>query len=344
MSISYWLDHSTNESEKNFDVVVVGGGIAGTSAAFWLKQEDPDCKVAIIEKSEIAGGASGRNAGFVTCGSVEHFNRLVERWGEETAYAIWNFSEVNLELLKKHIIPGSNDLEFDDKGTFSLASTDVEFHELQETASLMEKRGINVEVVQGDQIRKRLGAEGFIGGIKYLSDASVHPLRLTKRIAQLSGAQVFERTEAMRIEEGPDGTRSVLTNRGRFNASVVVLALNGYLPSLDPYFADKVFPTRGQILATEPVERFMEGPCYAHFVLDYFRQLKDGRVLIGGFRQLEKETEVGYSDHTTDKIQVALGEFLEKHFPILKGKDHPPLGWGHGLFGGWAALCGSQGR
>ncbi|MCB0386298.1 MAG: FAD-binding oxidoreductase, partial [Bdellovibrionales bacterium] len=179
---------------------------------------------------------------------------------------------------------------------------------------------ISVEVVQGDQIKKRLGAEGFIGGIKYLSDASVHPLRLTKRITQLSGAQVFERTEVFRIEEGPEGTRTLITNRGRFNASVVVLALNGYLPSLDPYFADKVYPTRGQILATEPVAHFMEGPCYAHFVLDYFRQLKDGRILIGGFRQLEKETEVGYSDHTTDKIQEALGEFLERHFPVLKGK------------------------
>ncbi|MCB0385454.1 MAG: FAD-dependent oxidoreductase, partial [Bdellovibrionales bacterium] len=141
MSISYWLDHSADQKEQTFDVIIVGAGIAGASAAYWLKQEEPDCRVALLEKSEIAGGASGRNAGFVTCGSVEHFNRLVERWGEDTAHQIWNFSEVNLELLKQHIIPGSENLEFDDKGTFSLASTETEFHELQETASLMEKRG-----------------------------------------------------------------------------------------------------------------------------------------------------------------------------------------------------------
>ncbi|MCC7403433.1 MAG: FAD-binding oxidoreductase [Bdellovibrionales bacterium] len=320
MSISYWLDHSANTSNETYDVVIVGAGLAGTSVAYWLKKEEPDCKIAILEKNELAGGASGRNAGFITCGSVEHFNRLVERWGEDLAYQIWNFSEVNLSLLKEHIIGGATDLEFDDKGTFSLASTDQEFHELQETAALMEKRGIDVETVNGSQIRTRLGAEGFIGGIKYLSDASINPLRLTRRICEKGGAKLFERTEVSRIEEGPEGTRSVVTNRGRFNASVVILALNGYLPSIDPYFADKVFPTRGQILTTEPVPKFMEGPCYAHFVLDYFRQVQDGRVLIGGFRQLEKETETGYSDHVTDKIQGALGEFLERHFPVLRGK------------------------
>jgi glycine/D-amino acid oxidase-like deaminating enzyme len=64
----------------------------------------------------------------------------------------------------------------------------------------------------------------------------------------------------------------------------------------------------------------MEGACYANFVLDYFRQLEDGRVLIGGFRQIEKDTEVGYSDHTTDAIQNALYEFLQKYIPRLEGK------------------------
>ena len=62
----------------------------------------------------------------------------------------------------------------------------------------------------------------------------------------------------------------------------------------------------------------MEAPCYAHFVLDYFRQLPTGHLLIGGFRQLEKETQVGYSDHTSEKIQTALADFINKHLPKFK--------------------------
>ena len=55
----------------------------------------------------------------------------------------------------------------------------------------------------------------------------------------------------------------------------------------------------------------MEGPCYANFVLDYFRQLPTGELIIGGFRQLQKDVEVGLSDEVTDVIQVALEEFLQ---------------------------------
>lgn len=64
----------------------------------------------------------------------------------------------------------------------------------------------------------------------------------------------------------------------------------------------------------------MEGPCYANFYLDYFRQMPTGELLIGGFRQLEKATEVGYSDHISDVIQSALHEFVTNHLPQFKGK------------------------
>ncbi|MEM7647366.1 MAG: FAD-binding oxidoreductase, partial [Pseudomonadota bacterium] len=51
--------------------------------------------------------------------------------------------------------------------------------------------------------------------------------------------------------------------------------------------------------------------------LDYFRQLLDGSLLIGGFRQLESDTEKGFSDHTTETIQAALHEFVKNHLPAF---------------------------
>lgn len=65
-----------------------------------------------------------------------------------------------------------------------------------------------------------------------------------------------------------------------------------------------------------PTRPFLEGPCYANAYLDYFRQLPDGSLLIGGFRQLQSDTEKGYSDHTTEVIQKALHDFVKKHFPM----------------------------
>jgi gamma-glutamylputrescine oxidase len=319
MSISCWLDKS-NGKTVTCDIAVIGAGIAGLSAAYWLKKEDPNLKIIVVDKGSVGSGATGRNAGFITCGSVEHFNRLCERWGRDTALEMWRFSEDNLSLLREHIIQDDKNLEFNNNGTFSLASTHEEFHELQETAKLMGSMDIAVEVLNEKSILDRIGAVQFVGGIKYLKDASINPIKLLDKMLKVSGVEVLENTEVFDIETQAGGTVVLKTQKQQIEASVAVMALNGYSASMHKYFAEKIYPTRGQIMVTEAVPKFMEGPCYANFVLDYFRQLEDGRVLIGGFRQLEKSTEVGYSDHTTDVIQASLYEFLQKYIPVLKDK------------------------
>ena len=112
MSTSFWLDRTDKNSKKNFDVIIVGAGISGLSTAYWLEQEDPSLKIAILEKNRLGYGASGRNAGFVTCGSVEHFNRMIGKHGKDQAVDIWRFSETNLKLIVK-ILGSSCDTEPD---------------------------------------------------------------------------------------------------------------------------------------------------------------------------------------------------------------------------------------
>lgn len=322
MSISLWLDQSGREV-INKDIVIIGGGIAGMSAAYWLQKEDPTLDIALVEKSGLGFGATGRNAGFITCGSVEHFNRLVGTHGENAALEIWKFSEDNLRYLKEEIIQDSEqDLLFEHKGSFSLASTDNELRELKESASLMESMGINVETIDEKGIEERLGGKGFVGGIKYKDDASVHPIRMLYKIRERieqakSKVELIENAEVFAIES-VNGNKLVKTNKTYIEAPMVVFATNGYSPLLNDFFKDKIFPTRGQILATEPVPRFMEGPCYANFVLDYFRQLPTGEIVIGGFRQLQKDVEKGYSDETSDMIQEALEKFLHDHVPPVR--------------------------
>ena len=323
MSVSIWMDQSKNKEVIEQDIVIIGGGIAGLSAAYWLQKEDPTMRISLVEKYELGDGATGRNAGFITCGSVEHFNRLVEKHGEAEAKEIWRYSEINLELLKEEIFQGrESELMFEHKGSFSLASTKEEFAELKNSASIMEGMGINVDIIEEAGIKSRLGAENFVGGIKYIGDASVHPLLMLQEIRKKientkNEVKFYENHEVFAID-GSGGDKVVRTKHVTFKAPIVVFATNGYGPQLHPFFEDKIFPTRGQILATEPVERFMEGPCYANFVLDYFRQLPTGEMVIGGFRQLQKDVEIGYSDETSDVIQKALEEFLHQHIPAVR--------------------------
>lgn len=318
MSTSFWLDRTAKSEKQVYDVVILGAGITGLSTAYWLEKEDPNLKVAIIEKNRVAFGASGRNAGFVTCGSVEHFSRMINKHGLDQALEIWRFSETNLRLLQEEIVQGdAKKMEFENDGAFSLAAQENEYEELKKTSEIMSGFKIPTEILSEADVGKRLGATGFVGGIKYLGDSSTNPVKLLEAMCAKIKAPIFEGVEAFKIDSLPDGTKVLKTDSGDFESSMVVLALNGYSAIMHPYFKDKIYPTRAQCLMTEPVPRFMEGPCYANFYLDYFRQIPTGELLIGGFRQIDKANEVGYSDETTEVIQNSLHHFVQTYLPKL---------------------------
>jgi gamma-glutamylputrescine oxidase len=321
MSTSYWLDRTNSNNKKTYDIVIVGAGISGLSTAYWLNKEDPSLKIAIVEKQRLGFGASGRNAGFVTCGSVEHFNRLISKHGQTEAVEIWKFAETNLKLLQEHIIlDHSQKIEFEKRGAYSLAAQENEFTELKNVAKTMAELNIPTETYSSSEIEKNVGAVNFVGGIKYLDDAETNPMLLLELMRTKINVDLFEQTEAYKYESTPEGTRILKTDQGDFECSMLIYCLNGYSTSLHPYFDDKIYATRAQILMMEKAAPFMDGPCYANFYLDYFRQMPNGALLIGGFRQLEKATEVGYSDHVTDVIQNALHDFVKTHLPTLKDK------------------------
>ncbi len=316
MSTSYWLDRTPRSDKKIYDAIIVGAGISGLSTAYWLNKEDASLKIAIVEKNRLAFGASGRNAGFITCGSVEHFNRMIAKHGLEQAAEIWRFAQENLRLLKEEVIQGEDvALQFEHNGAYSLAAQETEFAELKGVAQVMNQLSIRTQILSHEQVRENVGAHGFVGGIKYLDDASINPVTLVNRMHAKVQADLFEGVEAYAIGSTTEGTRILRTDSGDFEAPMILLNLNGYSASLHPWFNDKIYPTRGQCLMLEAVPRFMDAPCYANFYLDYFRQLPSGELLIGGFRQIEKATEVGYSDHTTEPIQNALHQFVNSHLP-----------------------------
>lgn len=319
MSTSFWLDRSSTQEKRTYDVVIIGAGISGLSTAYWLNKEDPSLKIAIVEKSRMTFGASGRNAGFVTCGSVEHFNRMISKHGLKQATEIWRFSQKNLDLLKEEIVgEKAPALEFEQKGAFSLAAQENEYEELKNVAKTMVELDIPTEILNETQVRERVGATNFVGGIKYLNDGSVNPVKLVREMFARTKAELFESVEAIGIEDSGEGTRILKTDHGDFEAPLILMNLNAYSANLHPWFKDKIYPTRGQCLMMEKVPRFMEAPCYANFYLDYFRQVPTGELLIGGFRQVEKSSEVGYSDHITEPIQNALHDFVKTHLPMYK--------------------------
>jgi hypothetical protein len=314
MSVSLW--NTKKKEDKEFDIVIIGGGISGLSSAYWL--QNSGMKIAIIEKNEIGSGATGRNAGFITCGSIEHFNKMVTKHGLEESLEIWKFSETNLKLLKEHIIKDKeSEIGFENKGSFSLASELAEFEHLKKSAQLMKDNGIGVEVLSEQEVKSRLGVEKFIGGIKYLDDATVNPIALLDLIKESlnENITIFENHEVYEVIKSDECV--VKTNKGDFKSSALVYALNGYSSTLDSFFKNKIDPAKAQVLSTEKVESFMEGSCYANSFLDYFRQATTGEFVIGGFRASDSSGD-NHSDFINEDVDTKLQWFINEYIPKLK--------------------------
>jgi len=148
-------------------------------------------------------------------------------------------------------------------------------------------------------------------------------------------------------------------------ARTLVLATNAYAPDLCPALSSLIVPRRGQMLATAPIPRTIASrPTYAHWGYRYWRQTRDGRLVIGGWRDLDRDAEVGYDVSPTATIQAGIergllelvpeGAPIERRWAGTMGfaRDGRPLvGWldashhlavcagftGHGM--GMASAC-----
>src|SRR5207248_4778720 len=114
-----------------------------------------------------------------------------------------------------------------------------------------------------------------------------------------------------RVEPSAAGVR-VTAGGSECLAETVVLATNAYTAQLLPEVP--IRPVRAQMLASAPVPRpVVERPCSADRGFQYWRQRADGRVLVGGYRNLALEEEVGYDERPTHFLQ----ENLERHLRQL---------------------------
>ncbi|HEY6606090.1 MAG TPA: FAD-dependent oxidoreductase [Gaiellaceae bacterium] len=95
------------------------------------------------------------------------------------------------------------------------------------------------------------------------------------------------------------------------NAEQVLIATDGSGRGLLPELDETLWPARGQVLATAPLtERLFDCPHYARQGFDYWQQLEDGRIVLGGFRDFSILTEMTDQETTTEPIQQALEAFL----------------------------------
>jgi glycine/D-amino acid oxidase-like deaminating enzyme len=268
---------------------VIGGGVTGCAAALALAEAGQ--KVRLYEAREIAGGASGRNGGFALRGGAAPYDVTIETIGREQAARYWRMTEEALDRLAS--LAGDACRR---TGSLRLAD-DAE----ERDALAVEYEALRADGFAVDWVDEPLQGR-FTAALFHPDDAALQPARWVRRLAVLAAEAGAEIRDHERVESLDD-----------LDAGAVLVATDGYPSGLLGPLEGLIVPTRGQMIATRPLEeRFFDCPHYGRHGFDYWQQTPDGRILAGGFRDSALQDEFTTEETLTPQIQGQLEAFVEK--------------------------------
>ena len=313
--------HALNEA-ISADVAIVGGGLAGLSAAIELAERG--LQVVLLEANEVGGGASGRNGGQALAGLACDQATIEAQLGLDEAKRIWAMSLEATRLIQQRSAQFGIDCEWQ-SGYLSLATSPAKAHELKASVETMAQRyGFQQRWIAAKELPDWIASPRFAAGCFDAESGHLHPLKYCLGLSQAAkalGVRIYERSAVTQLEHGQAVRLS--TALGSVKASQVLLAGNVYLqeiaPDLAPNLSQRIMPVGTYIACTEPLDAqrltalipSRAAVCDTNFVLDYFRPTADQRLLYGG--------RVSYSTASPRDLKHSMQARLLTTFPQLQG-------------------------
>ena len=309
----------TLRGEHHADVVVLGGGLAGCSAALHLAKRG--YRVALLEAHAVGYGASGRSGGQVIFGLAASQQSLIAQVGRDDARRLFDLSIEALDLTQSLIREYAIDCDYR-ANHVHVAVRPRHVQELDDWArELHEDYGYrSVRLLDRGELQDHVRSERYLAGLIDSRSGHLHPLKFTQgvaRAAESAGAAIFENSQVLRYEDGPQVV--VHTAHGTVRCAHLVLCGNAYIGAVAPSLARRILGVGTYIIATEPLgeERARSllpsdaAVADINWILDYFRRSADHRLLFGG--------RVSYSALQPPRLAESMRKRMLRIFPGLAG-------------------------
>ena len=311
------------------DVVVVGAGFASLWFAYLASQRG--FRVMVLDGEAPGYGASGRNGGLMTGGLALSPRDAVQQWGEGLSVNLYRRVIRAHEAIRQAAAGGHGGERLEVGRMFGAAGGSYGVGDAEGECCLSRGSWISEPSVSGADLPGIL-KHSWPGGLVYPSDGSWQPMKLVRWLVgavESRGGTVFGRSLVRDIRE-ESGSVAVRTDRGQAEADYAVLAVNASLGRLIPPLAAAVVPTRGQMLVSEPVDPLPYAwAVSADWGYLYWHQRVDGRIALGGFRNLDVDRESSNELALNPRIQEVRDQWLSDR---IVGR---PVAWttdGQGIY------------
>lgn len=300
-------------------VAIVGGGYAGLNLALGLAERGVG-DVVLLERETIGHGASGRNGGFVFAGYSLGEQSLLDQLGRQRARALYANTVDAVNLIRSRITRYAIECDAVDAGVI-WANWFRDPEVLRERQQLLaDQYCVHWDWWSRERVREAIHTDRYSDALFERNALHLHPLNYVTGLARAAaeqGVSIHEHSRVRRIEREGAGW-CIRTDAGEVHAATVVLACGGYLAHLKREVDRAVLPIATYVMATEPLgERLREcvrtqAAIYdTRFAFDYYRALKDTRLLWGG--------RISVRDRSPKAVQKVLMRDLLRVFPQLKG-------------------------
>ncbi|MFH1422008.1 MAG: FAD-binding oxidoreductase [Planctomycetota bacterium] len=293
---------------KSAEVVIVGGGIIGTSVAYNLAKLGLN-DVVVLEKDYLSAGSTGR------CGGG-----MRQQWSTKTNILLARHS---IETFKNFREEMGQDIHFRQGGYLLVAYTEEMVSDFKKNIALQNSIGVDTKLITPDEVREIspiLDTSNLLAAAFGTKDGVANPFLAVKGYADRArdlGVEINIRTTVTGMEAKGDKVTLVKTTNGDISTKWVINAAGAWAGEIGKMLNLNipVVPYRRQIMVTEAVE--VIHPC---MVIDLYHNIYFSQAQTGGFisGQTDKDEKPGFDITNNSRFLVELARKLVYHAPVLR--------------------------
>ena len=305
---SYWLDTTPPFSagrpggpSGRADVVVVGAGFTGLSAALALAKKG--ASVIVLEADRVASAASGRNGGMCNNGFAQDYAGLSSRLGRERANLLWRAFDAGVDKVEAIVTEEGIECHFGRVGKLKLAAKPEHYDKIARSQELLAREvDPDTRMVPRSEMHSEIGSDRYFGGMIFAKSAQMHMGEFGQGLAEAAarlGAAIYENNPATAIKRIRGHVHEIITPQGAVRADQVLLATGTSRIGPLGWFRRRVIPVGAYLIATEPLpvellDRLTpnrRNTTDTRNFVNYFRTSPDNRILFGGRARFSSKSD-----------------------------------------------------